>query len=305
MFGHTTRRLVVSALTLGLISLLPSTAAAEGSAVNSPSVRIGMIGSLFRDLPEATVMAMMQPFGALMRAQTGVSGELVPAGDAENLGKQLTENKVQLGVFHGIEFAWARLKYPELRPLCIAVNQDSYLHALLIVRADSPATRISDLRDKSLALPQQTREHCYLYVHRYCRECDKDPERFFSKIATPPNAEEALDDVVDGVVHAVVIDSVSLECYKRRKPGRFVKLKIAQSSEPFPAAVVAYRPGIIDEATLKRFRDGMVGANRSIMGKQMLTLWKLTGFQDIPEDYEKILTDIAKTYPPAMAAAPK
>jgi ABC-type phosphate/phosphonate transport system substrate-binding protein len=306
MFGQTSRGLVVIALTAGLASLLALRSGAEEGATNAARVRIGMIGSLFRDIPEATVMAMMQPFGALMQAQTGVGGELVPAGDAENLGKLLADNKVQLGVFHGIEFAWARQKYPELRPLCIAVNQDIYLHAVVVVRADNPVAKFADLRDKSLALPHQTREHCYLYVQRQCRECTSEPEKFFSKISTPANVEEALDDVVDGVVQVVVVDGVGFDCYKRRKPGRCAKLKAAYISESFPAAVVAYRPGIIDEATLKRFRDGMVGANRSIMGKQLLTLWKLTGFEDIPADYEKTLTEIAKSYPPPVpASAPK
>jgi len=65
----------------------------------------------------------------------------------------------------------------------------------------------------------------------------------------------------------------------------------------FPAAVVAYRPGILDEATLKRFREGMMNANRTILGRQMLTLWKLTAFEEVPQDYEKVLSEILKTYP--------
>jgi ABC-type phosphate/phosphonate transport system substrate-binding protein len=234
-----------------------------------------------------------------------MSGELVPGGDADNLGQQLIDNKLQLGVFHGIEFAWARQKYPELRPLCIAINQVRHLQAYLVVRTDCPVCSFGDLRDKCLALPNQTREHCYLFVHRQCQGCTEDPNKFFAKIATPPNVEEALDDVVDGVVQAAVVDGVSLDCYKRRKPGRSAKLRAAQTSEIFPAAVVAYRPGMLDEATLKKFRDGMISVNRTIMGRQMLTLWKLTGFEDVPADYDKTLIDIVKAYPPPTTISAK
>jgi ABC-type phosphate/phosphonate transport system substrate-binding protein len=297
MFGRTRIPGAVALLAL-ILGVDSSRLTAEDHSTHSGTVRIGLIHSVFNDVPEATVVAAMQPFSALMEAQTGVGGQLVPCGDASNLGQQLMDDKVQLGVFHGIEFAWARLKYPELRPLMIAINQERYLRACLVVRADSKVTTFGDLKDKVLSMPQQSRDHCQLFVRQRCQESKKDPASFFAKITSPANAEDALDEVVDGTVQGSVVDSVSLECYKRRKPGRFGKLKIAQPSETFPAAVVVFRPGILDEALLARFREGLLNANRTAMGRQVMTLMKLTGFEQIPPDYEQILTDIAKAYPP-------
>jgi ABC-type phosphate/phosphonate transport system substrate-binding protein len=231
-----------------------------------------------------------------MESQTGVSGQLVPSGDAESMGQELIAEKLHLGVFHGLEFAWARQKFPELQPLVIAVNQRPHLHALVLVRTDSPIKEFGDLKGKTLALPRQTREHCRHFVQRRSQD-DGGPQQFFARITTPANVEEALDDVVDQIVQATVVDGVSLECYQRRKPGRFAKLKIVQQSEVFPAAVVAYRPGALAEATLHRFRQGMLNANQTLLGRQLLTLWKLTGFQPVPADYEQILTEIVKAYP--------
>ena len=298
MFAHRTRVRGAVALLIGFLGTYSSSLKAENHTAHTGGVRIGMISSLFTDIPEAAVMAMMQPFSALMEAQTGVSGQLVPCGDANNLGQQLMDDKVQLGVFHGIEFAWTRLKHPELRPLVIAVNQQRYLRAYLIVRADSPVSNLGDLKDKVLALPQPTRDHCQLFLRQRCLEYKKEPANLFAKITTPANVEDALDEVVDGTAQGTVVDGLSLDCYKRRKPGRFAKLKIGQSSEPFPAAVVVFRPGVLDEAMLTRFRDGMLNANRTAMGRQLMTLWKLTGFEPVPSDYDQALTDIAKAYPP-------
>src|SRR5207244_8774769 len=118
---------------------------AGNRSAQTGTVRIGLISSLFIDVPEPVMMAMMQPFGALMEAQTGVSGELVACGDADNLGQQLTEDKVQLGVFHGVELGWARQKHPELRPLVIAVNEQRYLRAHFVVRAERKLASLSDL----------------------------------------------------------------------------------------------------------------------------------------------------------------
>lgn len=298
MFGHATRVLGAVALLAGFSGLLPFHLNAANRLARTGTVRIGLISSLFSDVPEPLVMVMVQPFRSLMEAQTGVSGQLVSCGDADNLGQQLMEDKVQLGVFHGVEFGWARHKYPELRPLVIAVNEQRYLRAHFVVRADSKMSMLADLQDKALALPNQTRDHVRLFLRRRCLDWKKDPTSFFSRITNPANVEDALDDVVDGVVQVSVVDGVALDCYKRRKPGRFTKLKIVQSSEVFPAAVVGFRPGILDDVTLKRFRDGMINANRTVAGKQLLTLWKLTGFEEVPPDYDQALIQIVKAYPP-------
>src|SRR5258708_1343500 len=111
----------------------------------APAVRIGVVGSLFRDTPEPMVQPLMRPFKSLMGAQTGLTGQVVSGGDAESLGGQLAKDKVQLGVFHGFEFAWARLKHPALKPLMIVVNQHRTQKAHLVVRADSTVAGFADL----------------------------------------------------------------------------------------------------------------------------------------------------------------
>src|SRR5205823_9692027 len=64
-----------------LLSTMPvlSTYGEEGR--QKKPVRIGMSGSLFRDMPEPLVRAVMQPFGTVMEAQTGVPGQIIPGGD--------------------------------------------------------------------------------------------------------------------------------------------------------------------------------------------------------------------------------
>jgi hypothetical protein len=74
----------------------------------------------------------------------------------------------------------------------------------------------------------------------------------------------------------------------------------------FPVTTnTCWPPGTLDEATLQRFREGMVNANKEVMARQMLTLWKLTGFEPVPEDYDAVLTNIIKPYPPPAGTASK
>ncbi len=147
-------------------------------------------------------------------------------------------------------------------------------------------------------MPQQSKLHCHLFADKCCNASHKAACQFFSKMTTPPNSEEALDDVVDKDAAAAIVDGVAFDSFKRRKPGRASKLRVVLTSDIFPTAVIAYRPGVVDEATLTKFREGLVGASSSILGRQMLTLWKLTAFEAVPDDYEATLVEIIKNYPP-------
>jgi hypothetical protein len=60
---------------------------------------------------------------------------------------------------------------------------------------------------------------------------------------------------------------------------------------------VVYKDGSLDEATRRKFQQGMLNANRSVVGRQLLMLWKLTAFELVPEDYGQTVANIVKQYP--------
>jgi ABC-type phosphate/phosphonate transport system substrate-binding protein len=291
---------LVVVLGLALSNVVARPGGAEEA--RAAAVRIGLIGTLFRDTPEPIVQVMVKPFKSLLESQTGVTGQVMVGGDAESLGQQLKDDKIQLGVFHGIELAWARQKNPSLKPLLIAVNRHRFLRALLVVRQDSKAACCGDLQGQALAMPRLSREHCRLFLERRCCKADETLENSFKPLTITIDPEEALDAVVDGTARAAVVDEVELEAYQKLKPGRYAKLKKLLESERFPCAVVAYNDGRLPESQLKMFRDGMIASKNNRRGKDLLELCRITGFEAIPADYEQTLTDIVKAYPlPAPA----
>src|SRR5262249_48168431 len=151
-------------------------------------------------------------------------------------------------------------------------------------------------KSKPLALFRNCREHCRLFLNRLCKQAGHAPERFFSEIKQIDNAEAVLDDVADKAVAAAVVDNLSLESFRRRKPARFALLKVIEKSITFPASVVVYRDGALDDAARRKFQQGMLNANKSVIGKQMLTMWKLTAFEMVPADYEQTLAEVVKVY---------
>ena len=290
--------LVLLIAALAGLFIRPAGQAVEKTVKPTPTVKIGMVQSLFKDVPEALVSLMTVPFQTLMQSSTGMKGDIVRSGDHHSLGKDLMEEKVHLGIFLGYEFALAKQKYPELEPLMIVVNTHTQLHAILLSKEDGGPGSWAGLKDQTLTIAKGTRPHCHMFLNKCCQEhCQCCPEDA-CKIVVAPTAEDAIDEVVDGAAQATLIDGVNLESYQRRKPGRFGTLKVVEKSETFPAAVVVFRPGVLTEDELKRFKNGMMNANKSIMGKQLLTLWKITGFEPVPAEFPETLENIIKAYPP-------
>jgi ABC-type phosphate/phosphonate transport system substrate-binding protein len=272
--------------------------AAPASAKASQTIRIGLVSSLFRDTSEQLMQIIMRPFKSLMEAQTGMSGQLVAGGDAFELGQRLKKGEVQLGIFHGVEFAWARTKFPELKPLLIAVNKRPFLRAHLVVRADGSTDSVDDLKGQVVALPNLSREHCWLYLARRCVPEGAKPEQFFSRVTRPRDPNYAIDDVIDGAARAAVIDDADLTAYRKQFPQYSAKVKDLQQSEAFPSAVIAYYPGVLSEGLLSQFRSGMLAAKSSSQGRQMMKMCRITSFENVPDDFEEMLADIVKAYPP-------
>jgi ABC-type phosphate/phosphonate transport system substrate-binding protein len=261
-------------------------------------LRIGASGSLGdgKSKKEKVAVEALQKFIA---EETGLANEITHEKDWRELAEKMAKGQMPLGMFQGYEFSWAQEKYPTLHPLAVAVNVHVYQSAYVLVRKDSKAKDIAALQGQNLALPITDQGFIRLFLNKETKTVNgKKPEEFFAKISTPATTEEAIDDVVDAVVQATVIDRAALESYKRRKPGRFNQLKEMTQSQPFPPGVVAYYDAVLDKKTLHRFRDGLINASRKEKGETLLTLFKLSGFQAVPADFERVLAETRKTYRP-------
>jgi ABC-type phosphate/phosphonate transport system substrate-binding protein len=261
-----------------------------------------MVSSLFKEVPESQVDSGKQIFSALMREQIGLANELAQPMIAAELAQQLACGRLDIAIFQGVEFAWAREKHASLHPLLVIVNRHLYRQAHLLTRRDGPVKSVMDLKGRVAAIPAHSREHCDLFLERLCRDQGHAVVEFFARVLKPPTVEDALDDTVDGTIDAAVVDGVSLQAYQRRKPARFARLKDLLKSEAFPDSVVAYRPGALDPAILERCRKGLLDADKHIKGQLLLMLWRVTAFEPVPQDFDGKLTAIGKAYraPPEL-----
>ncbi len=286
--------LAALALTLGLTTA----GAARGQQAKVDVLRIGTSGKLTSETSTTKEKSALQTLQGFIKDETGFNNEIIRQKNWAELADKMAQGQLQLGVFQGYEFAWAQAKHSGLKPLAVAVDVYTYPVVYVVARKDNKATNFAGLQGQTLSLPAVGHGYLNLFVERQSQAQGKDLKSFFAKIVSPDNYEDALDDVVDGVAQAAVVDRSGLEAFKRRKPARFNRLKEVARSQPFPPGVVAYSEGRLDQATLQRFRDGLLSAAQKEKGRTLLTLFHLTGFVAVPRDFDQVLARTRKDYPP-------
>jgi ABC-type phosphate/phosphonate transport system substrate-binding protein len=295
-------RLARRVLLAGAVALAPLLAF-SGAAVNGQQgkldvLRIGSSGTLNPSGGKQDEKSSLDTLKAFIKDETGLDSEIERLKTWQELLDKMAKGQLQVGVFQGFEYAYAQEKHPDLKPLAVSVNVYVYPVVYVVTGRDNKAKDFAGLQGQSLALLADSPGYVRLFIDRQCEAAGKKTDAFFSKIETRDNYEVALDDAVDGVVAAAAADRAALDAFKRRKPGRFNKLKPVAQSQPLPPAVVAYYGNHLDEATRKQFRKGLLEAANKEKGQTMLTLFRLTGFQEPPADFEKVLADTRAAYPP-------
>jgi ABC-type phosphate/phosphonate transport system substrate-binding protein len=282
-------------LLMGGSVLMAGPAVAQGEP-SEKSLRIGLVRSLFRNMPESIIEVVSRPLQALMERQTGLRGLVHGCGEAGTLGKMLQEGKIDLALFHGFELAWVKERYPDLLPLVLVSNARP-LQACLIIRKSTQVKAVADLKGQYVAVPIGSRGHCYLFLERRCCLAGNKPEKFFKKVTAPADAPAALEDLADGLIGGAVVERGAFEDYCRAWPKRAAQLQVLLQSETFPAGVLVYHARKLPAEIVRRVREGLLNAKRTREGKDLLDMCRMNGFENPPADYQQALEDIARAYP--------
>ncbi|MFO0964160.1 MAG: PhnD/SsuA/transferrin family substrate-binding protein [Gemmataceae bacterium] len=290
------KRLAILAGAFCLFSLLRVGPSAGGDGVKAPLL-IGMPQSMLVDSGDA-VDVVEEKLAKLMKEFTGLDGKLHIEKGPFELARQLEDKKVQLGVFQGIEFAWVQKKHPQLKPFMVAISDikdkdKEHLRVLLIVREDSKAKDFGDLKGQTLSFPKKSKEHVRAYLTRNVPQAEK----YFKAVVHSASVESGLDELVASKCDAIVADKTAVDFYRFLKPGAFRKLKVIQTSEPFPVGVVAYLQGALDAKTLERIEKGMLKANTSERGQDLMGTWGIAAFEEVFKSFEADLEATRKLYP--------
>jgi ABC-type phosphate/phosphonate transport system substrate-binding protein len=265
-----------------------------------PTLRIGTSCNLLRgaNSEELAGLALVKHF---FKTETGLDNDLVPQDSWRELAAKLAAKELPLGVFEGYEFAWAQARHPELKPLMLAVKGARYPVACVVVRKDDSARDFGDLAGRPAAVPATSRGFPSFFVERQAHNQGKTPAEFFGKISVAETLEIAVDEVVDKTASAAVVDRSGLEAYRQMKPGRFGMLREVAYSDPVLPVIIAWVPSAADQATIDRFRNGLLRASRQERGRMLLALFRLTALEDVPPDFDQMLAATRKAFPEEAA----
>jgi ABC-type phosphate/phosphonate transport system substrate-binding protein len=298
--SHLTASKIVRAGVAAGIALVLVAGHGRADAGKLPVLHIGATEAFVAEnVPEGSdETAADAAYQQLLQDLTGFGSDIVALENHEVLAERLAGGRLQLGVFMGYEFAWAQARHPKLKVLAVGVNNHFYQQPALVVRRDGPVGGLADLRGKTLALPRSGQGYGRLFLAAQSWRAGLDPGAFLGHIDSFEDAETPLDEVFNETEPAAVVDRLALEAYRRRRPGRFARLRTLSESPPMPPALIAaYYDGNLDPQTVTRLRDGLTKAHQQIRGEQFLMLFRLTRIALPPRDFERVLADTRRTYP--------
>jgi ABC-type phosphate/phosphonate transport system substrate-binding protein len=259
-------------------------------------LKVGLARTQFRDLPLGK--AATKPFEELVRSQVGVRGEVTLHENSAILLKELTSGNLEVVVLQGFEFAWLAKKNPKLKPLVVSIPKVREIRGILVVGKDSSITEISQLGKSDVIIPVGTKDHSLLFWDDICKRCKLNHSLASSRGQS--SVEESLEDLVDGVSRAVLIEEATWKSFEANKPGRAKKLRVLERSEPFPSGVIAYLEGAVDPVLLEKTRAGLIKANQNSKANLYLSMIRVERFEVADENYLKLLDSCADRYEPAQ-----
>src|SRR5579859_2813634 len=144
MVNHLVRGRAWMALAAGTLIALMGMARAQDKDLKT--LKIGTTGSLAEGTSGGDEKGAMTTLHDFVKSETGFENEINNLKGWQDLGQQLADGKINIGVFQGYEFAWAKEKFPKLEALTLAVNGHPYRYAHVVVRKDSKAQGFASLK---------------------------------------------------------------------------------------------------------------------------------------------------------------
>ena len=289
----------VTAMFLAIaVGVAPRMEAAEPAAPAQPAVvKVGIMEGMFKGVPPALVKAGGDQFGELFKAIVGLPGAAETEADYRAMAKKLNDNKLQLAVFHGFEWAWLKKENPDLAPLALTVPPQ-LPQAAIVVNAKSAYTGPQDLKGANIDIPFNMKAHGYLYGEKLEKAHGK------AVINLMPDEETSMDEFLDLIgknkAQAVLVDGGSFAAYQKQNPGKAGKFKILCQSDILPQTVLIYNTKSLSASTVKQIQDGLLGATKNSNGKVFLFMWNLKGFELPNAGFEDLLKNSLVAFPTPM-----
>lgn len=141
--------------------------------------------------------------------------------------------------------------------------------ALIVVRAESPARGLADLRDKTFAFTDPLSYSGHLAVRDWMQERGLVPEDFFERVLFTYSQSASVEALVGRVVEGAVVNAYRYRAYLARHPGVDGQLRVI-ARLPTPGGLVfAVAPNL--QSDRRQFlREVLLGMHENPGGRAVL-----------------------------------
>jgi phosphonate transport system substrate-binding protein len=124
------------------------------------------------------------------------------------------------------------------------VNGEAAYHSWLIVRADSSAQSLTDLRGKIFAFTDPLSHTGRLYPTYLVYQMNERPETFFGRTFFTYSHDAAIQSVANGLADGAAVDNLIYIHLIQREPDLANRLRVIHASPPFGIPPVVVSPNI-------------------------------------------------------------
>ncbi|MFT3881002.1 MAG: PhnD/SsuA/transferrin family substrate-binding protein [Gemmatales bacterium] len=220
-----------------------------------------------------------------------------------SLAERLRQSQIHLMVCPGIEYAWMKSKFPDLLPLVVAQRNDIRMKACVVVRNESKARKISDLRNASISLPERLPQHAYLFINQKIASQGAESAGFFQQSLLPADSNEGIESVIEEKADAILLDQDAWLGYQEQKSARSKKLRVLEESISFPTAVVLHHRETWNKLEIPLLRVALCAAHQKPLARQILNYWGVSRFVTSKTEYQQIVEDFLCEMPEPIKLA--
>jgi ABC-type phosphate/phosphonate transport system substrate-binding protein len=287
-----------------LAALLPASAQEK----DEPAIlKVRLYGSILPGYSRSDAKAFSEPMLKLIGRNLGIAPELEIADgttpdDLFAFGKKLDSGEYHLGAVWGIEYAWLREKYPNLKANSIFVSgsKENVTRTLVLVNKDSRFKTVADLKGKRLAVSKDMPLMDRVSLQAIIRDAKLDPKGFFVRDKPLGNVRLAAAAVRNGKADCVAMTSSTYFRLKELQPGLAGDLIELKAGPAFPAIAIVGSPEVFQRARKNLWADlqtQFLTVHNTPEGKDCLSFWRFQGFASPDSDYQREVGEAGRRFP--------
>jgi len=187
------------------------------------------------------------------------------AADSADVVHRVEAGKALIGAVSAVSYAKLRRQHP-IQAVLERTGSTPKL-SLFVVRADSTASTVADLRGKNICFRSKDSMSGYFVPIQELKSQGIDPDTFFGQISYNDNLTNSTLGLMSGEYDATVLSNIFFE---ELPPEERTRLRVLHSSKPIPGGVyiAAATPPAILPAFLDEFRrfGGTISATEPLAG---------------------------------------